>query len=266
MKTLRYFTLSLSICFLLPLAVRAQNLNGEWLNGDQTVTIHQNGGQVWFDYRGGQGHENLVGRVTGNFDGRTIRGAFTNREGSVSGSGNVYFNLTGDRLVGRWEAGGHSGDWTLVRRGNPGPSVGEDFKAQFVWNRDTDGNFVINIDGRKNPPEPAHLTGNFQNWQFTGHDPHTGADVSCAGGLDPGRKAAPDAPGSMKCEARLGQTIWRCQGPARMDVDWSVVAGGFAWFAIGPGNCAGTITEGGKTRQNKFGVVWVRSGLGLPLK
>lgn len=266
MKPLKSFMLTLMVCFLFQTAIQAQNLNGEWLNGDQTVTLHQNGNQIWFDYRGGRGHESLVGRVVGNFDGRMIRGTFTNREGNISGSGNVSFNLNGDRLVGRWEANGRSGDWTLVRRGGSGPQTGDDFKAQFVWSRDPDGNFVINIDGKRNPPQPAHLTGNFQHWQFTGHDPQTGADVKCTGGLDPGKKAAPDATGTMSCEARLKQTVWQCQGSGKMVVDWSVVAGGSAWFAVWPGSCTGTITEGGKTRSNKFGVVWVRSNLGLPLK
>src|SRR5262249_12621352 len=57
----------------------------------------------------------------------------------------------------------------------PGPAVGEDLRAVFVWNRDPDGNFVINVDGQRTPPDPANLTGNFQRWQFTGRDPRTGA-------------------------------------------------------------------------------------------
>jgi hypothetical protein len=51
-----------------------------------------------------------------------------------------------------------------------------------------------------------------------------------------------------------------------MDVDWSIIAGGFGWFATG--GCVGTVTEGGKPPEvkNPFGVVWLKSGLGLPLK
>jgi hypothetical protein len=72
----------------------------------------------------------------------------------------------------------------------PGPAVGEDHRVEFSWN----GNGVINVNGTLTPPDPANLTGNFQHWDFIGHDNRTGADLHCTGGLLPGRRAAPGRP------------------------------------------------------------------------
>jgi hypothetical protein len=51
-----------------------------------------------------------------------------------------------------------------------------------------------------------------------------------------------------------------------MDVEYSVISGGSGWFASG--NCVGTVTEGGSPPEvkNPFGVVYLKSGLGLPLQ
>ena len=141
----------------------------------------------------------------------------------------------------------------------PGLPEGQDTRVQFGW-------MGININGQLTPPDPADLTGNFQNWQFTGHDNRTGANVRCAGVLRSGESVRPGANGVMGCVAQWGQNDWRCQGNAQMDVQWTAIPGDFGWWATGA--CVGTKTEGGKPPEQNynFGVVWLKSGLGLPLK
>lgn len=97
------------------------DLSGTWYDSNGLpVVLTRNGNRVTGTYRGGRGHETLTGTIQGTFDGKTLRGTFQNREGNVSGGGNCYFSLTGNRLVGRWEGGGNSGDWVLSCNGGGG--------------------------------------------------------------------------------------------------------------------------------------------------
>jgi len=164
-----------------------------------------------------------------------------------------------------WDPQG--GHWVYGQRTNQivswtaGPGGGTDLRADFNWNRSYGGSVVQVASGKGN------LTGNFARWQFTG-TAENGGPVRCSGGLDPGRRPAPDAPGTIQCEARWGSpaNVWQCQGQGRMETSSSQFAGGHAWFGTFDQGCVGTITEDGKTSTLRFGPVYIRSGLGLPLQ
>jgi hypothetical protein len=130
MKTLKHFALTITIFCLFQLTAQAQSLSGTWYSSDNApVTLTQNGSSVTGSYRGGRNHESLTGTIEGTFDGRTLRCTYRNREGNVSGSGNCYFTLNGNQLVGRWEGGGRSGEWVLTRSGGASLGAREDNTA-----------------------------------------------------------------------------------------------------------------------------------------
>ncbi len=101
---------------------KGQDLSGIWINEKDGIEyeLHQLGNQVNFEYRGSAaaGHGGLTGKVSGNFDGKTLRGAIENHEGNVTGRGTVIFTLNGDRLEGICQSddGKQSDEWILVRK------------------------------------------------------------------------------------------------------------------------------------------------------
>ncbi|HZT58558.1 MAG TPA: TonB family protein, partial [Pyrinomonadaceae bacterium] len=98
----------------------AVSLTGAWWPSEgPPIRFVQQGDRVTGTYRGGRGHENMTGTISGTFDGKTFDGTFENHEGSVSGRGTVTLTLNGDRLEGVWAATstpGVSGEWILSRR------------------------------------------------------------------------------------------------------------------------------------------------------
>lgn len=148
MKTLKHFALTVTIFCLFQLTAWAQSLSGTWYSADNApATLTQYGSSVTGSYRGGRYHESLTGTIEGTFDGRTLRCTYRNREGNVSGSGNCYFTLNGNQLVGRWEGGGRSGEWVLTRSGGQarcrGGAWGLGTPTPSSWRLGTPGAGVI---------------------------------------------------------------------------------------------------------------------------
>ncbi|HJQ59561.1 MAG TPA: hypothetical protein VJ890_21825 [Vineibacter sp.] len=135
--------------------------------------------------------------------------------------------------------------------------------ASIAWNESPDGNRPIGGKGT--------LAGDMSAWRFTGPITTSWNDkisvtVTCTGKLDPGVSPKPGAKGSMECKAQWrdgGQTHeWRCNGNGESWGDWSITSG--HWFAIGPTGCIGSVVTNGKTADRKFGLVVLRSKLGMP--
>jgi hypothetical protein len=141
------------------------------------------------------------------------------------------------------------------------PKVLGSAEAEFAWNREADGFRVIGGKGM--------LTGDLSSWRFTGQVPASwnGAlriNVTCEGRLDPGVSPKPGAKGSMECRATWTETgqrhEWRCRGDGGSRVVWSI---GDHWFGIWPNQCVGTIVANNKTSKQAFGLVSLKSKLGL---
>ncbi len=140
--------------------------------------------------------------------------------------------------------------------------------AQMAWNDGTDGNRVLTVTGT--------LTGSFSTWQLTGTgvpswNGQLRAAVQCTGSTSPGYAPKLGSNGTMKCYAEWKDqgksNIWNCQGTGVLGAVWSV---GDWWFGMYPFpgsqlGCKGTITAGdGKARSNMFGMVGIKSRLGVP--
>jgi TonB family protein len=96
------------------------SLTGTWWPADgPPIRFVQQGNRATGTYRGGRGHEDMTGTISGTFDGKTFDGTFENHEGSISGHGTVTLTLSGERLEGVWASTstpGQSGEWILRRR------------------------------------------------------------------------------------------------------------------------------------------------------
>ncbi len=141
------------------------------------------------------------------------------------------------------------------------PKVQSSADALFAWNATPDAHHVLNGKGT--------LTGGLSEWRFTGQATPSwngaiSARVECVGKLDPGRRPDPGANGRMRCRAewveRGKRQVWDCQGPGTSRAVWSI---GDHWFGIWPTNCVGTITADGKDSKHAFGLVSLKSRLGL---
>jgi hypothetical protein len=117
-----------------------------------------------------------------------------------------------------------------------------DTDASLVWEGVTGG-------------APGTLTGSHKSWTFKGVD-YRGVQVTCSGKLDgnPGK----EAPGTMACNATAPSTgaSYQCNGPGKMDWQYSIFAGQWAWFGMN-GTCVGTANGKG----SHFGMVYLHSKL-----
>ncbi len=98
-------------------------ISGEWIMQDgqkgQLVQITQNGSYAGWNYKGGNGHEKLVGTITGTFDGKKFAGTYSVKEGYSTSNGIINLYLNGDRLEGTWVSStiaGQSGTYLLIRK------------------------------------------------------------------------------------------------------------------------------------------------------
>jgi hypothetical protein len=158
-------------------------------------------------------------------------------------------NRSANALSLTWKYGGACPSQT-----SPTPPVTglptEDKTADFVW----DGVLSINQYSPK-----TELTGTAQNWTYKGTD-YRGVQVTCTGGAS-----------SIRCNATSPQSwtppqAWQCTGKGKLDWNYSIFAGGWAWFGV-TGEAdknSGTFCDGTKTGLNgtyHSGLLYIRSKL-----
>jgi len=82
---------------------RRSNFAGTWTSSDGGwVQLAQDGDRVSGDYRGSDGHQGLVGKVSGKVRGSKLEARYWAREGDVTDTGEFTLYRTQDGIVGQW--------------------------------------------------------------------------------------------------------------------------------------------------------------------